>query len=150
MAKFGLVKLLCRTVLGFAAFCAVCFLILDWLLVRDHASFYEHLVEHERLPQAASDICLYRNQNFTGIFIADFAIKEAEFIIWAHSLGLEPKSIHEPQVISNARTFAYRDTFGGHTIKHGLYVSRRHANNGGIDLAYNRDNGRGYISRSHN
>jgi hypothetical protein len=123
---------------------------LDWLLVRDHISFHAHLAEHELLPKAASDICLYRNQNFSDIFIADFAIREAEFILWARSLGLEPKSLHEQQVIADARTFARVDTFSGHVIQDGLYVSRRHANGGGIALAYNRDNGRGYISRSHN
>ncbi|MCI5160306.1 MAG: hypothetical protein D3906_18155 [Candidatus Electrothrix sp. AUS1_2] len=120
------------------------------MLFGDHSSYGEHLASYELLPETASDISFYRNQNFTGLFIADFAISETKFLRWSRSLELQPEVIGEPQTIADAWAFSRGNTAGHHIIEHGLYVSRRRENGGGVDLAYNRDNRRGYISKSHN
>ena len=136
--------------LGLAVVGICGYLLLTWALFGDHSSSGEHVASDELLPKTASDISFYRNQNFTGLFIADFAISETEFIRWSRSLELQPEVIDEPRTIADARAFSRRNTAGHHIIEHGLYISRRQRNGGGVDLAYNRDNGRGYISKSHN
>ncbi|MCI5114492.1 MAG: hypothetical protein D3912_06615 [Candidatus Electrothrix sp. AX1] len=141
-------KLVLRIILGLVAVCVAGGAFLTWAMFGDHSSYGERLTEHELLPEAASDISLYRNQNFSGIFVADFTISEADFMSWAQSLDLQPELISEPQEIRDAQAFVHGEMNTFHIIKHGLYVSRRRPNGGGVDLAYNRDNGRGYIDRS--
>jgi hypothetical protein len=142
------VKLALRIILGVVAVCIAGAMFLMWAMMGDHSSYGEHLATHELLPETASDISFYRNQNFGNRFIADFAISEAEFVRWAHSIKLQPEVLRDPQEISDARDVAHRDTYTYHIIEHGLYVSRRRPNGGGVDLAYNRDTGRGYIDQS--
>lgn len=143
-------KLAFRIMLGLAVVGICGYLLLTWMLCGNHSSSGEHLASYELLPETASDISFYRNQNFGDIFIADFAISETEFIRWSNSFKLQPEVIGEPRTIQDARAFSRGNTAGHHIIEHGLYISRRHRNGGGVDLAYNRDNGRGYISKSHN
>lgn len=142
-------KIVLRIILGLVAVCLAGGAFLTWAMFGDHSSYGEHLTEHNLLPQSASDISFYRNQNISGIFVADFAISEADFMSWAQqSLDLQPEIISEPQKITDARAFARGEMNTFHIIKHGLYASRRQPNGGGVDLAYNRDNGRGYVDRS--
>lgn len=124
------------------------FVLLGWAMFSDRSSYSEHLTVFDGLPHTSSDITVYTNKNISGAMVAEFAIRESDFVAWAEKnkwgvteivspieIG-DPKAYHEG--VPNRRT----------TVERGLYASHRRPNGGGIDAAYDRTNGRGRISRS--
>ncbi len=124
------------------------FLLLNWLMFGDHSTYKSGLDKYEYLPETASDINVFTNLNLANIFICDFAMKEPEFKVFAQSNGWDVREIESPKELFTAASFNNKQTHIKHKIKNGLYYNRSHRNNGGISVAYDRDNGRGYIFRS--
>jgi hypothetical protein len=122
--------------------------LLMWSMFGDQSEFRQGLASHKEIPDTATDITIYTNRNITGDLIADFMISEADFVTWTKNNKWNLQAIKEPVIIRDARAVAAGDLNGSHSILNGLYMSDRRANGGGIDLAYNRANSRGYVARS--
>lgn len=150
--------------ISFIVLIVIAFFLFYWTMFGDHSSFESGLAKYEYLPGTAHDITVYTNSNISGMFICDFSMKEEDFKDFAKKQGWEIeeiKSIAQKQGLKpeefallnamyTAREFyRYRgDANKRHQIKNGLYYSKRANNGGGITVGYDRDNNRGYISKS--
>jgi hypothetical protein len=124
------------------------FALLCWAMFSDHSSYSEHLAVFEGLPPTASDITVYTNRNITGTVVAEFAIREADFVTWAEKNQWGVTEIVAPIEIGNPQAYHQGDPNRRTKVERGLYASHRRSNGGGIDVAYDRAKSKGLISRS--
>ena len=132
-----LIMVLCLTV--FLTFC--------WFMFGDFSSFKTRLDKYKYLPETAKDITVYTNSNITGMFLCDFAIGEKDFRVFAKQQNWEVEEIKSLEELPTAISW-HEKKYNGHRIKDGVIYSNRAANGGGTTVAYDRENGRGYISKS--
>ncbi len=114
----------------------------------DHSSFQARLARYEGLPLTASDITVYQNQNISGIFIADFKIPETEFSAFAAQKHWAVQPISGSVFIQQASAFHEGRSNATKEITDGFYYSQIAGNGGGTAVAYDRKDGRAYISIS--
>ena len=124
------------------------FFLLNYLLFGNRSSFQTGLVSFEGLPKTASDITVFQNKNISGDFIADFKIAEPDLEAFASSNGWLLQTITNRELIFYATAFHEGRANEKKEIIDGLYYSKRGENGGGITIAYDRKNGRGYIQSS--
>lgn len=123
-------------------------LLSGWIMFGDHSSFRTGLSQYEGLPSGASDITVYQNKNLSGIFAAEFKISESDFDTFAAQRYwvVQPISgsvvVYQPSDFHEGRPSATKE------IHDGLYYSQRDGNGGGTAVAYDRKDGRAYITIS--
>jgi len=123
-------------------------LFLGWAMFGDHSSFQTGLGRYEGLPPKASDITVYRDQNISGTFVADFKIPEPDFLSFAAEKHWAIQPITGSESVFQARAFQESRPNDKREITDGLYYSKRAANGGGVTVAYDRKGGRAYIESS--
>lgn len=114
----------------------------------DHSSFQSGLADYEFAPPEASDINVYRQPNITGTFLCDFSIEEKDFVGFANENEWMVMEISNSVSIFLATSFNAKNPNDQRTVTQGLYYSKRKSNGGGITVAYDRVDHRGYIARS--
>jgi|GEM_PF-6208364 len=140
-----------RIAYGCLAPVLVIFLLLGflfWGMFGDRSSFQTKIDSYPNLPTTASDITIYQNRNITGDFVADFKIKEHDFVSFATEHHWDLRSISAPESVFQAIAFHEGEPNNKKEIVNGLFYSRRASNGGGVTIAYDRDAGRGYIESS--
>lgn len=128
--------------------CVTVFCILAWMMFSDQSSFKTGLDKYTYLPDSAHDITVFTNLNISGVVLCDFKIEEKDFKDFGEKQEWKIEEIKQPKELFLALSFHKKNTNDKHQIKNGLYYSKRASNGGGITVAYDRDNGRGYISKS--
>jgi hypothetical protein len=123
-------------------------LFVGWSLFGDHSTFQAGQDHWEGLPSTATDITVYQNRNISGIFMAEFKIAESNFVSFAAEKGWRVQPISDPVDVYHARAFHERREHDQKKITDGLYFSERAGNGGGVTVAYDRKDGRGYIESS--
>lgn len=71
----------------------------------DHSSFQAGLSSYEGLPSAASDITIYRNNDISGSFVADFKISEPDFVSFAAQKHWPVQPISSAEEVFNPPSF---------------------------------------------
>jgi len=137
-----------RIVVGCVCLIVVGVLVLGWAMFGDRSSFQTGLDSYEGLPHTASDITIYRNKNMSGVFIADFRIPEHDFVSFAADQHWSLQPILGSASVFQAKAFHEGRENDKKEIIDGLHYSKRAANGGGVTVAYDRKNGRGYIDSS--
>ena len=122
--------------------------LLSQAMFADQSAYSEHLAAFEGLPDTAADITVFSNMNITGTVVAEFTIREADFVAWAAAHEWPLTEISTPIEIGNPRAFHEGTPNRRTTVENGLHASLHRENNGGVDIAYDRQNGLGRISRS--
>ena len=123
-------------------------LLSGWVMFGDHSSFQTGVSQYEGLPSTASDITVYRNKNISGVFAADFKISEPDFISFAAQQHWAIQPISGSETVFRASDFHEGRPVATKEIHDGLYYSQRAGNGGGTTVAYDRKDGRAYISSS--
>lgn len=133
---------------GYALVLVAGFIVLCWAMFGDRSSFQRGLSHHPELPQAASNITVFENKNFTGAFVAEFQIAEKDFVAFAteQHWGLRPVS--EPTYVFQPYAFQTGHPNDKKEILDGLYYSMRSADGSGVTVGYDRKQGRAYIEKS--
>ncbi|HBC88189.1 MAG TPA: hypothetical protein DCZ94_14660 [Lentisphaeria bacterium] len=124
------------------------FVLFGWFMFGDHSSFETGLKKYELLPDSAHDITVFKNPNISGMFLCDFSIDEEGFKDYSEKQKWKVEEIKDLKDLFTAKAFHEGTPNERHKIKNGLYYSKIAANGGGVTVGYDRDNGRGYISRS--
>ncbi len=119
-----------------------------WFFLGDRVSFTAGQSEYAGLPESASDIDVYRNENFTGMFLADFSIGEAAFREFAEVQGWPLAEIRVLEQLFVAQAYYDGAENPRTVITSGLYFSERGGNGGGITVAFDRRVSRAYIASS--
>lgn len=114
----------------------------------DRTSLEEGLSEYDGIPSSASDINIFKNENLSGMFLADFAISEDNFVSFAEEKGWELEAISGRENIFVAKPYFEEVENPRRAITSGYYFSDRARNGGGVTVAFDRNSGRGYISSS--
>ena len=114
----------------------------------DRSSFQTGLDRYEGLPHTASDITIYENKNMSGVFIADFKIAERDFVSFAATQHWSLEPISGSASVFQAKAFHEGRSNDKKEISDALYYSKRAGNGGGVTVAYDRKDGRGYIDSS--
>src|SRR4051812_36130966 len=97
--------------------------LLNWVMFGDRSSYQPGLSSYVGLPNQASDINVYKNQNISGLLIVDFSIKERDFIPFADEKGWKLKSIEKPESLFYAAAFHEGRANDKKEIRDGLYYS---------------------------
>ena len=146
-----LLKRLSKVVLSIVVL-ALCLLVnctvVSLVMFGDRSSFEGGLGNYEGIPEAASDINVFKNDNISGMFLADFEIGEDEFVRFAESEGWDLDDVSGSEHIFVAEAYFEKAANPWTTIRNGLYYSKRARNGGGVTVGYDRKGGRGYISSS--
>ena len=124
------------------------FSLLCWAMFSARSSYSEHLSVFEGIPRTASDITVFTNKNITGTIVAEFDIREADFVAWAVQNQWGVTEIVSPIVIGTPQAYNEGDPNRRTSIERGLYATHRRLNGGGVDVAYDRTNRKGRISGS--
>lgn len=120
-------------------------------LFGERVSFQTGLASCEGIPVTATDISVFRNENMSGMFVADFRISEADFLAFAAEKGWSVVKVAPPgtsgpiftaQALHVGRGMADKQIFDGY------YYSKRAPNGGGVTVAWDRAEGRGYLDIS--
>jgi hypothetical protein len=114
----------------------------------DRSSFESGLGNYEGIPETASDINVFKNDNISGMFLADFEIGEDEFVRFAENEGWDLDRVSGREHIYVAKAYFEKAANPRITITTGLFYSKRARNGGGVSVVYDRKSGRGYISSS--
>lgn len=126
----------------------VLFGLLSWVLFADRQVYLTGLAQYKGLPQEASDIRVFRNENISGTFCTDFAISEEAFRVFAASQGWTLREISGEEMIITAEARNAGRQADWHRISRGLWWSQRAPNGGGVTAAYDRGTGRAWIDSS--
>ena len=137
-----------RIIVGCFCLVVVGFLVLGWVMFGNRSSFQTGLDRYEGLPPTAYDITIYENRNMSGVFIADFRIAEHDFVSFAATRGWSLQHISGSAFVFQAKAFHEGRPNDKKEIIDGLYCSNRAGNGGGVTVAYDRKDGRGYIDSS--
>lgn len=105
-------------------------------------------LEYDGIPVSASDINIFKNENFSGMFLTDFAISEANFVSFADEQGWVLEGVSGRENIFVAKPYFEEAENPRRAITSGYYFTDRAPNGGGITVAFDRNSGRGYISSS--
>lgn len=119
-----------------------------WRMFEDHEVYLTGLAHYEGLPPEASDIRVYRNDNISGNFCADFAIPEEAFRTFASARGWKLAEIAGEETIRHAAAMHAGRLNKFHRISRGLRWSEHASNGSGTTVAYDRGTGRGWIDSS--
>lgn len=122
--------------------------VVSLVMFGDRPSFEEGISKYEGVPSSASDINIFKNENFTGMFLVDFAISEDDFVGFAEEMGWVLEGISGRENIFVAKLYFEEAENPRRAITSGYYFSDRAPNGGGITVAFDRNSGRGYISSS--
>ena len=91
---------------------------------------------------------MYQKRNISGVFIADFTITEPDLVSFAVQKHWAVQPISGSAFVFQARAFQENRPNDKKEITDGLYYSQRAGNGGGITVAYDRKDSRGYIDSS--
>lgn len=122
--------------------------LLGWMMFGENASFQTGLSSYEGLPQAASDITVYRNANISGNVVVDFRISEPDFVSFAAEKHWAVQPISGAEFVFHAEAFREGRPNDKKEISDGLYYAQRASNAGGVTAAYDRKDSRAYIQSS--
>ena len=119
-----------------------------WSIFADHTLYKEGLSSFDGLPSSASDISVSRNQNISGLFVSDFRIAESDFVSFAVSNHWDLQTIAGSAYVYEARALKDGTVRAKKEITNGWFFSRRNDSGAGVDVAYDRKDGRAYVNRS--
>lgn len=123
-------------------------LLLSWAMFGDHSSFQTGLKSYEGIPSTASDITVYRNNNISGVFLADFKMIESDFVSYAAENKWAINVISNSELVFYAKAFQEGRPNDKKEIGDGFYYSQHDGNGGGVTVGYDRKEGRAYFERS--
>jgi hypothetical protein len=119
-----------------------------WAMFSDQPSFTSGLSTYGDLPEAATDIAVYKNTNLSGLRLMEFTIPERDFRSYAESQGWKMDALSGPQLIISATEFYNKRIDYYREVSDGLFFEDRRPNGGGVTVVFDRQKQLAYVNRS--